>query len=152
MRKIVPVVECDHCEASDLSPETKSSIITVELPGQREEVYSGESCERCQGEFDAALHALLNSYLRVEARPVKRGRPPSAAKRDPDYVRPARLRDQQGETPVEDRTCPVCGGVQKNRGALSAHVRDRHKTTLTQLGIGRRGQHTKRGARLAKAD
>lgn len=138
MRMMIPVVRCDHCE-NDMSPEVKSAIVELTLPGQKPTRYSGENCDDCRDKFAQAVTELLSEYLRSESKKLPSVVTSQTGKKSGPSSAEERLAGRDG-SPVEARTCPICRAegketVSVTRAALGQHLRHIHDTTPSELGM-----------------
>lgn len=133
MRELRPIVKCDRCKSEEVPADTPSGIVDVQLPGGVPVRFSGENCDVCATELEAALTSLLAEFL------VKEDQKRTRARRSSEEL--AQSHDDAGDEPAEDRTCPICvlpmhdPYVGPTRSALAQHLRTKHDKTLTDVGM-----------------
>jgi len=127
MRKLVPVVTCDHCDES-IDILSKSDAISVTVNGERRE-FIFDLCEEGQHLLEAQVLGVLESFSVVVPTVEK------LSKKTYTGVNSNNMTD----LPPKFRTCSECGMVCRTRNALGAHARRMHDLRLAQVGIPYRG-------------
>lgn len=156
MRKMIPIVQCDHCK-NEVAADVKSAIVDLALPGQKAVRYSGENCVDCESKLAQALLELLGEYLVEERKPSTKVKPAGDSRPGPakgTNVNAPRVTeyDENGWS-IEARTCPRCGHVSVSRSGIGQHLSSRHSTTLAEEGmLETTAQRAARFARIGRVE
>lgn len=112
MRRLEPVVTCDHCGVK-LSPTARSSEISV-LVEDETRVFIGDLCDEGRAQLEERIVAVLTGDLgltldRQTAKSTGAGR----------------------VLPEKYRKCGECSYVGATRSALGQHLKTKHNKSLT---------------------